>query len=296
MNILVYANCQTNQLVYGLMLALAGKANVHGIDMNHPEHKNQLKAFSAQKSAVDYVFVNTYSSDVYEYFSPEKIVEIPSIHFGGFHPDVVYFSLESTPDKPQFFMNNPTVSAIGLWTTLTNIDVGRASSLYNEEVFTSLGYMDYFDVACHAIRANYQKHDIQLAYIDRHLSGRDVFMYGPMHPKFEVTLSLCFGLLDKLNIRPVIDYQQIKSIMVDPLQYEYAWGCFPPLAQRLGVEGSWLIRHHSHIFLTMTNYLEQLHSFIRSFRQQNGAVQMIERDKERFTDFHKIDGVLRSYL
>ena len=89
------------------------------------------------------------------YFS-KKIVEIPSIHFGVFHPDLVYFSTKAQSDTPQFFMNNPTVSAIGLWTSINKITPYKANQLHCGDVFEALGYMSYFDVACDAICISYR--------------------------------------------------------------------------------------------------------------------------------------------
>ena len=39
MNILVYGNCQTNQLVYGLTLILQGQASIQGLNINDPTIK-----------------------------------------------------------------------------------------------------------------------------------------------------------------------------------------------------------------------------------------------------------------
>lgn len=295
MNILIYANCQTNQLVYSFSFALAGVATVSAIDMNHEDHKAKLAAFF-QSNEVDYVITNTESDELKKYCSEQQIVKIPTIHFGGFHPDVVNFALESMPDNPILFMKTPTVSAIALWSAINGIEMSKASTLYNEQVFSELGYIEYFDSAADAIRNNYHSHGIDMAYIDRFLASRDVFMYGPMHPKFEVTLSMCFGVLAKLGIQPANELEHIKGAIIDPLQYEYYWGCFPPLASHLGVEASWFIRHHSHTFFNIPTYLENLYPFIQQVQQQAGKVQMINRDKKRFEQFHNIDQVLRSHI
>lgn len=298
MNILVYGNCQVNQLVNGLMFALVKKANVFGIDVNHPEAKEQLRAFSARtgEGKVDVVVTNHFEPVLNQYFHKDSIVEVPAIYFGGFHPDVIYFSLVSKPGIPCFYMNNPTVSAIALWCALNQVPQEKVASLYNEDVFEALGYMDYFDVACHAIRQSYQDHDIKLSYIDRHLSSRDVFMYGPFHPKFEVTLSLCFGICEKLGLTPSLQYDNINNMVEDPLANEYAWGCFPPLADRLGVPGSSMIRHFSHIFPVIQAYLPSFYKFIKQFQAEHGPVQFIDRDKGKFEQFHNIDTVLRRYV
>jgi hypothetical protein len=298
MNILIYGNCQTNQLVQGLTLALLGQAGVQGLDVNDPAVKEKLAAVASNqgKNSFDYVVTNHKVSDLIPYFNKDKIIVVPAINFGGFHPDVVYFATRSLPDTPKFFMNNPTVSAIALWTFINKVTINEAEKLYCNGVFEALGYMDYFDVACNAICTNYLEHGIDVSCIERHISSRDVFMYGPLHPKFCVTLSLCFGICDKLGLKPTLSYDNINSVIQDPLQNEYAWGCFPPIAQKLGVPGSWFIRHYGHIFASTSGYLESFNQFMSQFEQQQGLVQMHNRDKEKFDQFHDIDNVLRRFL
>ena len=296
MNILIYANCQVNQLVTGLKLALLGKANVMGIDINNPNAKDQLKKIASDLSSykVDILLTNHGTEELTPYFSKDVIVEIPSIHFGGFHPDVVYFSASAAPTTPSFFMKNPTVSALALWGHLNKLTLDKMLSFYNEEVFEQLGYMDYFDVANHAIIKSYESHNVNTSYIEKHLTSRDVFMYGPLHPKFEVTLSLCFGICETLALQPSLSFNDINQMLPDPLQSEYAWGCFPPIANQLGVPGSWMIRHYNELFPTIKHYLTGFYQFLDKF--ESGSIQMFGRDKEKFETFHKIDTVLKRHI
>jgi hypothetical protein len=296
MNILVYANCQNNQLVIGLTFALFGRATVAGIDINHPDAEMHLKSMSQNKgsSAIDLVITNRNIDNIIPYFKKEMIVEIPSIHFGGFHPDVVYLSSKQAPAKPLFYLNNPTVSALALWAYINKLPLEKTLSLYSETIFEELGYMDYFDVACIAIRKNYENKKIDVSYIDRHLASRSVFMYGPLHPKFAVTLSLVYGLCEKLELKTSMPYENINNMYPDPLQNEYVWGCFPPIADKLGVPGSWFIRHNNHTFPMIKNYLVDFYKFLDQFEQ--GTIQFLERDKSKFEKFHNIDTVLARHI
>lgn len=296
MNILIYGNCQTNQLITALQYLLLGQINILGIDINNPE-ANNLLASLASKSGVgkaDLIITNHDTIELKKYFSSDIIIEVPSIHFGGFHPDIVYFSSKKSPDKPLFYMKNPTVSALALWSCLNNLPLEKSLSLYNEEVFEALGYMDYFDVATQAILQSYQQHSINTKYIEKHLCSREVFMYGPLHPKFEVTLDLCYGICEKINLKPCMTPSNINGMIPDPLQGEYAWGCFPPLADRLGVSGSWMVRHYKHAFPTIRHYLNNFYKFMD--QEDKNSIQFLGRDKDKFETFHKIDSVLSRYV
>ena len=295
MKILVYANCQTNQLVTTLQFSLIGRASaIAAVDANNPESAQQLQK-AAEEQIFDLVITNLATAESERFFDRNTIVAIPDIHFGGFHPDVVYFSLKSNPTQPQFFMKNPTISAIALWGHLKNLGPKEIAQLYTEQVFDELGYMDYFDVSCAALLKSFENAAINPRFLDRHISSREVFMYGPLHPKLEVTMSLCFGLLEKLGIAPSQSYDSLYKMMPDPLQPEYAWGCFPPLAARLGVPGSWFIRHWNHVFPTIEHYLQGLLNHLNTSYPE-GSLQMFERDKLRFDNFHKVDNVLGTYL
>lgn len=294
MNILIYANCQQKSLQVVLSLLLVGRSKIWGIDTNHPQSAQQLQQVAQSGERMDLVISNMGADEVRKYFPAERIVEIPSIYFGGFHPDVVYFASRNAPEKPLFFKNNPTVSALALWGLLKELPHQKIIELYREEVFEALGYMDYFDVSCGAIRESFVRHELNEDYIERFIAGREVFVHGPLHPRVEVIVSLCLALLGKLNIRPAYDYDELYRQIPDPLQMEYAWGCFPPLAKRLGVPGSWLIRHHNDLFPSLDFYLQGLGAHLHALSLDK--VQFLQRDKERFDEFHKIDAVLGDFL
>lgn len=296
MNILIYANCQAGQLLMLLSLMLRGKAKVVSVDINSPQAKAQLQSLASANAdgAVDCVLTNQAVDDLLAYFSSDKIIPIPTIHFGGFHPDVVYFAKAETPSQPLFFKSNPTISALALWGYLHNLSADNTLALYREEVFEKLGYMEYFDVCCQAIVENFAQHGMNVGLVERFIASRKVFMYGPLHPRLELVISLCMGICERINLRPVLTFDELNNMLPDPLQGEYAWGCFPPLASRLGVPGSWLIRHHNEVFPTLGHYIRTVFAFWDNFPP--GSIQLFDKDKARFDELHNIDEVLGCLL
>lgn len=273
---------------------LVDKANVLAIDMNNPQAQKQLESISAKSGAhaADLVITNCNTKELHSYFNKERIVQIPSIHFGGFHPDVVYFATRQNPEMPIFFLKNPTVSAIALWGFLSGLSEKDTLSLYCEDVFEKIRYFDYFDVSSVALISSYKELDIDTKFIERHLASREVFMYGPLHPKLSVILSLCFGVCEKLDIKPVTTFDSLNNMLPDPLENEYAWSCFPPLASRLGVPGGWTIRHFERSFIKMEQYLALLYKGLA--QHPKNSLQFLERDRLRFESFHNISNLLGS--
>ncbi len=157
-----------------LSLMLMEKAQIVGIDTNNPDASKQLQelAEGGRASEIDCVVTNQGIDGLGSAFDRRKIISIPSIHFGGFHPDVVYFASTRSPSKPLFFRNNPTISALALWGHLHRLSANDTAALYREEVFEALGYMDFFDVCCHAILDNFAEHNINAALIERFISSR----------------------------------------------------------------------------------------------------------------------------
>ena len=294
MNILVHGNCQVQQLVLGMNLALMGKANVYGVELSNPSATKELESLASRtgSSKIDLVVTNQDTIKVTQYFEPSVVYTIPIISFGGFHPDVVYFSSAEAPEKPASFMKNPTVSALALWGYSNGCSVDETISFYSESLFEELRYMEYFDLACESLFESYRMNEINSMYLERHVVSSDVFMYGPLHPRLDVVLSLCFGVLEKLNLAPENSYESIAGVVPDPLEHEYYWGCFPPIAARLGLSGSWFIRHWNNVFPTIAHYVNGF--FTHMSQHQRGPVHFFERDRLRFKEYHKIDAVLGS--
>jgi hypothetical protein len=104
MNILVYGNCQANPLIKCLEYVLLEEANLLSIDINNPKANEQLTSLAAQSgsSAADTILANNNTTELKKHFNYNKIIEMPSIHIGGFHPNDVYYASQSTPNKPLF--------------------------------------------------------------------------------------------------------------------------------------------------------------------------------------------------
>jgi hypothetical protein len=254
----------------------------------------RLERAKDHQSNIDIVITNKDKEQLAKHFKKDKILEIPAISFGGFHPDVAQFSLKSNPVTPLFFEQNPTISAIALTCIINKIPKEKALTLYTEDIFKKLKYFDYFEISCESIKKSYQRTGIPTAYIERFLANRDIFMYGPLHPKLPVVTGLCLGILSVLNEKPAFSLEELDGMIPDPLASEYAWGCYPPLANRLGVNGSWLSRNRDNVYPTVDDYLTALYAFLTQYPVEN--FQIISWDKRRYDDLHEIDRIIKEYV
>lgn len=286
-SIFIYGNCQVKSLLPSLQVLLAGQIEVRGIWDFHPSsHEILVKALHDQP---DLILLNSGEDKVLNLGWTGKIKRIPSIYFGGFHPDTIYFRKDNG-NTPVFFKNNASISAIALWSLKNGLSAQEATQLYRPEVFLKLGYYDYFQICLRAIAKDFTSHGLSLEVIHQFISTRSVFMWGPLHPKMAMVMAFAGQICDSLGIESSRRPEGISSLVNDPLQAEYAWGVYPPIANELGIDGSWCVRHHSQIFLNTKGYLD---SFYADFSAvDHDEIDFAPQDKRRFEELHQIDNVL----
>ena len=285
--IFVYGNCQVKSLVQSLQVLLAGQVNVSGIWDFHPSAHEILE--KAVRDRPDLILLNGGEDKVLDLGWVGKIKRIPSIYFGGFHPDTIYFRTDNG-DTPLFFKNNASISAIALWSFKNGLSVQDAEKLYRPEVFLKLGYFDYFQICLRAIAEDFASYGLPLDVINQFLSTRAVFMWGPLHPKVELVMAFAGQICKSLGMEVSKRLEGISALVNDPLQEEYAWGVYPPIAKELGIEGSWCVRHHAQIFLTTKGYLDAFYNDFSSVNPKE--IDFAPEDKRRFAQLHQIDSVL----
>jgi hypothetical protein len=285
--IFVYGNCQVKSLVPSLQILLAGQVTVSGIWDFHPSAPEMLA--KAVQDRPDLILLNGDEDKILDLGWSGKVKKIPSIYFGGFHPDTIYFRTDNGR-TPLFFKNNASISAIALWSFKNRLSVQEAEKLFRSEVFLNLGYFDYFQICLRAIAEDFRSHGLPVGLINQFLSRRSVFMWGPLHPKMELVMAFAGQICDSLGIDVGRCLKDISSLVNDPLQGEYAWGVYPPIASQLGIEGSWCVRHHTQLFLNTKSYLD---SFYNDFASVNpDDIEFAPEDKRRFAQLHQIDSVL----
>jgi len=286
-NIFIYGNCQVKSLVPCFQILLAGSFQVSGIWDFHPESKKLLN--NAIKGNPDLIITNLDIEIVKNAGWDGQILKIPSIYFGGFHPDTIYFRKDNG-QTPMFFKNNASISAIALWSVKNGLSVQEALQLYQEEVFHDLGYFDYFDVCLEALAFDFERHKISTNAVYKFICSRSIFMWGPLHPKIKIMMTLASEVCASLSLKVTQNPEALGELMPDPLQQEYAWGVYPPIADRLGVPGTWSVRHHSQIFLTTESYLNAIYNEFNDNSLQD--IDFSPEDKFRFSKLTHIDRVL----
>jgi len=159
---------------------------------------------------------------------------LPSFSFAGFHPDTVYITTASG------FLDGPTHhyhSRIAIGGFLTGRSVRQTIALYNALVFGRLGYFETFAHERALAGELFAHFNIGIDHFFDRWMARGCFMHSLNHPKSwafaDLGLAMCrmAGLVDE---RATIDPDAI----IDDLAMDAAHPLLPPLARRLGLEGS----------------------------------------------------------
>ena len=163
---------------------------------------------------------------------------LPSFSFAGFHPDMVYITTASG------YLEGPTHhyhSRIAVAGFLTGRSVRQTAMLYNALVFGRLGYFETFANERALAVQMFAHFSIGIDPLFDRWMARGCFMHSLNHPKnwafADLGLAMCrmAGLVDD---RVAIDPDAI----IDDLAMHAAHPVLPPLARRLGLEGSTLFK------------------------------------------------------
>jgi tetratricopeptide (TPR) repeat protein len=160
---------------------------------------------------------------------------VPSIHFTGFHPDVVW--LPGPPWKGQAWPFGAYHSGLVMACFTMGLPPDRTLELFNAYVFAALGYFDEYAKAVehHARAGQALGFDVGGLMAADGLSRP--FMHVPNHPTIPFVFALCRQLCARLGISA-----QAGEPPPDPFADHAVWPVYPEIAKRIGCEGSLVFR------------------------------------------------------
>jgi len=289
MKVTVIGNCQSDQIGLGLMLALSGIAEVDHHRWN--DSYRDPAALAAQLRGSDLLVTNLKPDRFEGAIAADRLLQLPELSFGGYHPDSVILSTAASPGTALLFWGCSPASALGYWAYARGLKPAEAERRFTLETFTRLGYLSYFDSCLEALQERFSRCDMAFGPLLDRLNGQEVPWWGVNHPKMALSLVLVEELLRKLAIRPAVRPTSLIGVVPDPLENEFAWGCYPPLAEHLGVPGSWSRRHYNTLHLTTGDYLEAFYGVLDSHRDE--GIGIYHRDRRLFelaTYDHLLEG------
>ena len=166
----------------------------------------------------------------------------PSIVFSAFHPDMVYVgqasdlaALKLAPSPMGQYH-----SAIALCAHRLGLDAGRTRTLFREDVFARLGYLDHWDPAVHELVASAAATGFGLDREVARWARRGAFMHVMNHPKAFVVGDIARRLLAESGFSP--EPVEIEDYLGDELAQDVVWPIYPAIAEHFGLTGSYLFK------------------------------------------------------
>lgn len=205
----------------------------------HNRHTLQQNAASliAQLQAYDRVLVAPRFADDLGLTGDEANVWIvPTIQFRAYHPDTCYIARNSEPRlKGPLGEYHSLISLAAFQMGLTARDAG---SLYREEVYRALGYLDLWSKSREHLASIFRAHDfdIESRFVD--WSRRGAFMHTINHPKIECLLDLASSILSRSGMQPkfreVVPHDNLANGPIFPV--------YPEIGDQLGVKGTYAFK------------------------------------------------------
>lgn len=235
MRIAVFGNCQSHELARALGLMLDG-AEVEACD---PQGLARLDAAGLRRLADADLVLAQRNFDFGPDMAPAegKPVLFPRIAFRGFHPDMIYVQQGGRNQAMAFGFYH---SAIAFAAHRLGIGLAETLRLYTDAVFDRLGYHDRFAEARGQLLAEGERCGLPLEHeIGRWLRG-GAFMHTINHPSFRVMGGLARLLVDRLGLKARL--RTPEDFAEDGLREGAVWAVYPPIAARLGIEGSYAFK------------------------------------------------------
>ena len=203
----------------------------------------------------------TLKSSQIESMPHQRMIDIPSLVFPAFHPDLVY---AQRLDGSNFHGVSDYHSAIGLWAWRAGVDLTGATELFCDEVFAELGYDRYWASSVESLREAFDSSDLGFSRAWARLVRIGPFMHSVNHPRPEALAVLAKSIARELGAPPSVFEEPIERYLHDYCESE-VWPIYPFVARRLGLAGSWQWRVHEKNFLSLKEWL------VASYEAYNGT-------------------------
>lgn len=150
---------------------------------------------------------------------PRSVIAIPTVVFGGFHPDSCVLRCNGTYVQTVAAHYH---SAIIAGAYLCKLPATRVPALFNRFVYAGLGYVSDFAHHRQALLDSFSNLGFDARYI---FAARRTFMHCPNHPAVSVLFELAKQMLARVNVEP---------LAVPPpedwlLKYSLLWPVYPGL-------------------------------------------------------------------
>jgi hypothetical protein len=166
-----------------------------------------------------------------------KLRQFPLLNYAAFHPDCVYVSIKGG-GYLQGRMGDYH-SSIAFWAWKQGWSWREALTLFNPHVYELLDFHSYDEVACKLLTEYGRQTGIEMAPLLHRWMSRGAWMHSINHPRLSVLADVTAELLRREGIDAMVP---VDAMVEDTLARFPIWPVYPPIAARMGCEGSYLFK------------------------------------------------------
>jgi hypothetical protein len=234
LRIAVLYHCQAKGLARSLA-ALLPEAEVHALEMTEALKDIAIaKQHARLADEADFVVTADMPGHVKHLRNAgmtraeDRLVRVPPITFGGFHPDDTEVPADMVPPNPP-----PVHSRIAIIGHLAGWTAEQTLGLYNALTFARLGYFDVFDAHRALLVERFGCYGIDLEPVFDGWVRQGLFMHNPVHPRPGPLLDLARMACGKMGLTPAEGVDA--AGLFDTLAHFSRPPVFAEIAERLGV-------------------------------------------------------------
>lgn len=289
MKIVVSSNCQTAGVASALRFFFPASV-VRPIPLAAPGNASAINHILQELADADFWITSDTTGFAEQGFVQRAgltTIRMPVIGFQAFHPDLCYARKISNGELTTLHYN----SAIGVWAYSKGIDIDVAATLYNQNVYSDLGYFDYWTASKAHLQKLFANSDLTGDEFSRFfvaVQRKGSFMHSINHPKIEALVALARLLALRMGYLGKI--WDIDVELPDALLDDLVWPVYPEVASSLGLEGHYTWKMRTTFLNGIHNYLQFTYDNYKKQEILSGDIEII--GSYQGWDLKKLDTVL----
>lgn len=185
-----------------------------------------------------------------------RLIRIPQIEFDAFHPDILYVN-NSEGQHLKGVHQSDYHSYIALWSFQNRLPIDHCLSIFTEKTFERIGYINRWEASISRLRKRFEPVDVKFDDFFRQIIQTGPFMHSINHPSGAAMVQLSRLVARKLGGDESLISTPLERTLQDTLATGTVWPVYPPIAQRFGIEGSYVWKIESDTFFpTLHSYIE----------------------------------------
>ena len=255
-----------------------------------PRLEDHLPSILAQAARAHTLYIQPYVLDLLREHGvdrPAHCQVTESLVFDAFHPDIVFAYHQGT-GAPLHGAMGQYQSAIALWAFQQGLGLEETLALYRPEVLSALGYGDFWDTALKRLESVDETCGTALVNWARGQKGRSVFMHSINHPAKDLLAEYAAQLLTQAGWSVCRDSERYAT---DEFLSGPVWPVYPPIADRLGVTGSYRFKSPDAVNPSGTIRVHDLAGFVTEsfalYHRHRGALRYERLEHPPFTTLHR---------